>query len=118
MPDMTHSQFEALLGRQTSELTEDVTTTYERYRVAPARMRHQWRFDGREVAAPVWVVARDGSSVLGYDEVEEEWGIGLARAGVMEGEVVEDWGTFGANLRWALLHFPTPRYQADEQPGT
>jgi hypothetical protein len=76
IPDLTLGEFETLLGAEVAGLSDDVLPTYERYRVSPIRMAHRWDDDGGQVGAPVWVVARDGSVVLGYDEVEEEWGIG------------------------------------------
>ena len=108
IPDLTPAEFEALLASELASLDADVPPVYQRCRVPPVRMQHRWHFDGREVGAPVWVVARDGPTVLGYDEVEEEWGIGRVSGALDDGGVVEDWGTFGDRLRWTLLRFPDP----------
>ena len=109
VPDLTAAQFSALLAAEEAGLLDDVRPKYERYRIAPLRMEHRWTFDGRLVTAPLWIVARDGVTVLGYDEVEDEWGIGRAHDGVVApGAPVEDFGTFGERLRWTLLRFPDP----------
>ncbi|AHG92898.1 hypothetical protein J421_5363 (plasmid) [Gemmatirosa kalamazoonensis] len=108
VPDLTSAEFQALLADEVASLDAEVLPTYRRCQVPPVRMEHRWEFDGRQVGAPVWVVARDGPVVLGYDEVEEEWGIGRVLGAVADGGVVDDWGTFGERLRWTLLRFPDP----------
>jgi hypothetical protein len=52
--------------------------------------------------APVWVICRTGEHVLGYDEIEEEYGTGTLGS---DGSLA-DWGTWGERLSWALQHFP------------
>jgi hypothetical protein len=108
-PFLTAEQFAALLRAEIESLQADVLPTFTQFQVAPVRMEHRWQIDGREMADPVWVVARAGATILGYDEVEGEWGIGTARGGaVVPGGVVDDFGTFGDRLRWTLLRFPDP----------
>jgi hypothetical protein len=102
-PDLTPAEFERLLDEETASLEPDVRSTYDQFAVEPVRMTYFWRWGDRRVSKPIWVIARSGAKVLGYDEVEEEFGTGLVR---QEG-IVEDWGTFGERLRWTLLRFPS-----------
>jgi hypothetical protein len=102
--DLTSAEFEHLLGEETASLQAEARAVLDRYAVAPFRVARE--FEGRRGPrlSPVWVVARDGDVVLGYDEVEEEYGIGRLRGdGPLEG-----WGTFGERVRWSLVRFPDP----------
>ena len=105
VPDLTAEEFRELLSREVQSLGDDVLGIYRSSAVTPVRMCHTWEFEGRHVSAPVWVVARRGPLVVGYDEVEEEYGVGLTESLALDG-VVDDWGTFGERLRWTLLRFP------------
>jgi hypothetical protein len=110
IPALTAEEFRQLLANELGSLQADVRPTWERAALdTPVRMVHTWELDGREASAPVWVVARAGPTVLGYDEVEEEFGIGsVGSRRLAEGGVVDEWGTFGERLRWTLLRFPGP----------
>ena len=115
---LTEDEFEKLLDDEASMLEADAWEVYDRWSLAQVvRMTYFWRLGERQVSKPIWVIARAGQRVVGYDEIEEEYGTGLVRT---EG-VVEDWGTYGERLRWTLLHFPdddgTPR-KRDAQPLT
>jgi hypothetical protein len=118
IPDLTPEQFAELLAAELHTLAEDVRPTYQQYAVPPVRMERAWMYEGRRVAAPVWVVARAGNVLLVYDEVEEEFGIGtVPDGGLAEGGEITDWGTFGPRLRWTLMRFPDPVAYIDSQAG-
>jgi hypothetical protein len=53
---------------------------------------------------PSYVVARSGSHVVFYDDIEEEWGT----ADVSPDGCIHDWGTWGDRLQSALRNFPVP----------
>jgi hypothetical protein len=93
-PDLTLPEFRLLLAAQVALLDQPSRASFERHVVEPTQASSD---HGR-----VWIAARAGAAVLGYDETEEEWGTGrvdtLGRIG--------DWGTWGDQLRWALSRFP------------
>src|SRR6185437_1414665 len=99
---LTPAEFAVLLERETKELPPETRSVYHRYAGPPVRMVHSWDFGGRQVSKPVWVIARAGPRIVGYDEVEEEFGTGV----VLHEGVVEDWVIYGERLQWALLRFP------------
>ena len=109
-PYLTPDDFRRRLAEEVQSLDPDVRPTWERYALrAPMRMRHTWTFLAREVSGPVWIIARAGTAVLGYDEFEEAFGIGaVGFSELPAGGVVDNWGTFGERLRWTLLRFPDP----------
>jgi hypothetical protein len=49
----------------------------------------------------MFCVAQDGSRVLIYDDVEEEFGTGVLDVD----DVLRDWGTYGEELSWSLRAF-------------
>jgi GNAT superfamily N-acetyltransferase len=100
--DLTDEEFNAILDRELETLESDVLPIYERYVAPVRRMISYWRMGTRNVATPIWVIARDGPRVVGYDEVEGDFGTGVVRH---EG-FVENWGTYGELLRWTLIRFP------------
>jgi hypothetical protein len=100
--DLTEPEFLALLAEELAGLDPDVQAVYERYRVPPRRTTFTWDWGRGPVSKPIWIIASAGTAVVGYDEVEEEYGTGTLRG---ESEVA-DWGTYGDRLRWTLLHFP------------
>jgi hypothetical protein len=104
--DLSLAEFEQLLARDTSLLEPEVRATYERYATSPVRMLYSWKFGEQLVTKSIWVIARAGSHVIGYDEVEEEYGTGT----VLEEGTVVDWGTYGELLRWTLLRFPEDHF--------
>jgi len=103
--ELTSAEFEKILDGEASTLEPDVRVVYDRYAVPPSPMTYSWDLDGRRVSKTIWVIARVGPRIVGYDEVEAEFGTGLAR----DGGIVEDWGTYGERLRWTLLRFPEDR---------
>jgi hypothetical protein len=110
---LTDHEFEQLLDEEACALEPDVWAVYDRYATPSTRMTYSWDCDGRSGFKTIWVIARAGERVLGYDEVEEEFGTGLAR----ETGVVENWGTYGERLRWALLRFPEDTLGAGPRVG-
>ena len=102
LDDLTLAELQHILETQVAALDADIRSVYERYARPPLRMLYSWQMGDRNVSKPIWVIARDGPLIVGYDEVEEEFGTGLVHR---EG-IVEDWGTYGDRLRWTLLRFP------------
>ena len=113
VPDLTPEEFTQLFDKEASLLDAEDWAILDRYAVPPFRCVHELEGVRGITTAPVWVVARERHVVLGYDEVEEEYGIGTLRS---DG-VVDDWGTFGARLRWSLIRFPDPAAYAS-RPST
>jgi hypothetical protein len=113
LPDLTPDEFARVLDEEASGLDPATWETFDRYAV-PA-FRAVYAFDGvnGRATSPVWIVARDGNTVLGYDEAEEEYGIGTLRA---DGRV-DGWGTFGPRLRWSLVRFPDPAAFTEPRPA-
>ena len=109
-PYLTNEEFRGQLRTEIERLRADVRLIWDRYALdTPVRMRHTWQLEGREVSGPVWVIACAGTTLLGYDEFENEFGIGSAgTTELTRGGIVHDWGTFGEQLRWTLLRFPDP----------
>jgi hypothetical protein len=106
MPDLTAGQFHAVLMAEVIGLDGSVARIYDRHRIAPVRVMQRYLQDGRDVGLPVWVVARSGETVMGYDEVEEEWGMGTARHGLLfEDATVHEWATCGHRLSWTVLRY-------------
>lgn len=101
--DLTPEEFEAFFSEEVSGLDKEAQEILRQYRVPSQRSYHAFHGRTGPAMAPVWIVARDGQTVLGYDEVEEEFGIGTLEAD----NHVGDWGTFGERLRWSLTHFVT-----------
>lgn len=73
---LTDEEFEQLLDEEACALEPGVWAIYDRYATPPTRMTYSWAWDGRSVSKTIWVIARAGARVLGYDEVEEEFGTG------------------------------------------
>ena len=103
--DLTAPEFERLLDAEASGLEPDVRELLDVHGIPPVRMTYTWDWGAGPVATPIWVFARAGDEVLGYDEVEQAYGTGVGR----EGGTVGEWGTWGARLRRALLRFPAAR---------
>lgn len=101
--ELSDEEFRALLAEEQATLEPDVRAVYARHQVPIRRAAYTWGWDPRPVSKPIWVIARAGVEVVGYDEVEEEYGTGLL---CCDAEVTE-WGTYGERLRSTLLRFPT-----------
>jgi hypothetical protein len=90
--------FKLLLAEQVLRLDGPSFEKWERFGFTPNLVPCE-RQSSREA---MYSVARESESVLIYDDVEEEFGIGQLDA---DG-VVRDWFTVGSELRWALGQFP------------
>jgi hypothetical protein len=102
--DLTREAFEHLFGVETAALDLDAAATLKKHAVPPFKAAYEFEGKSGRAMSPVWVVAKAGAVVLGYDEVEEEYGIGtLLASGLLTG-----WGTFGERLHWSLIRFPDP----------
>jgi len=82
----------------------DVRPIYDRFAVSPYPLLFTWDRGAESARKPVWIIGRDGARVLGYDEVEEEYGIGRLDAG----EVLGEWRMCGNELRFCLMQFSDP----------
>lgn len=103
--DLSAQQVEARLAGQLERLDVVMRARYNAYAVALQRAPKSWD-EGRRTT-PVWICAQAGDTVLAYDEVEDEYGIGrIGRLGI------EDFGLYGEQLEWALRHFPAGGGQA------
>jgi len=93
-----------LLEHQLSHLDTKCRETFDRYSVDLEIISRV--FDAN-ASNPVtsFVIARDGSRVLFYDDIEEEFGTGTVAA---DGQL-HQWGTWGEQLSWALMNFPNDR---------
>jgi hypothetical protein len=99
--DLSREDFLALLQAELAQTSSDLQRMYERYAIDPIRAPSVWDSGAGLRALPVWVIARYKDQVVGYDEVEEEYGTGrLAANGI------EEWGTYGERLAWTLRRFP------------
>jgi hypothetical protein len=101
---LTREGFEHLFDAETAALDPEAEAILRRYAVPAFKTAYEYPGRRDREASPVWVVAKAGDVVLGYDEVEEEYGIGTIRADGL----LNDWGTFGERLRWSLIRFPDP----------
>ena len=99
---LTREEFERLFAAEAAALDPAARAILIRYGVLPFKAEYQFERVSGPAGSPVWIIARSGDLVLGYDEVEEEYGIGQLGAG---GHVA-DWGTFGERLHWSLIRFP------------
>jgi hypothetical protein len=93
------ADFEVLLAEQVARLDKVTREVYDRYRVPVTAQAQGFGI--------VYVIAREGQKVLFYDEVEEEFGTAELQ---MDG-TMEDYGTWGEELSWALRQFPEPQGQ-------
>ena len=107
--ELTREAFKRLFDVETSALDREAAVILERYAVPLFKATYEFASKSGPATSPVWVVAKAGEVVLGYDEVEEEYGIGTLPAG---GRLTA-WGTFGERLHWSLIRFPDPRIPRD-----
>jgi len=104
--DLTREGFESLLATEVAALDPEAQAILTRYAVPVFRTAHEFAGKSGRAATAVWVVAKSGDIVLGYDEVEAEFGIGTFDAAGL----VTHWGTFGERLRWSLIRFPDSQF--------
>jgi hypothetical protein len=81
--------FERILREEIASLTPEATKAYEKYSVTTYEQRCERSVDSG--IERVFVVARKGNRLLFFDDVEDEFGIG-----VPDGDaILRDLGTFG-----------------------
>ena len=92
---LTLDELRHTLSADVASLAADLRAVYEAYAVPPIRLSHVVTFEGAQYRLPVWIIARKGTTVLGYDEVEEEYGTGIVRSANLGGsDLVDSWGTY------------------------
>ena len=93
----------SLLSSELAAIPPEERAVYDRFRVEPEVVL---RVFSRNPSSPVptFVIARSGSVVLFYDDIEEEWGT----ASIGQDGRIEEWGTWGEELWRALRNFPVP----------
>ena len=94
---VSREKFESILRQGIEALTPEVLRTYERYAVPPHKQQAVRGVDYRH--EEVFVVARNGNRVLYYDDVEENFGVGVAAG---DG-VLGDWENYGPLARAVLV---------------
>ncbi len=95
--DLSTEQFRAILQREVGDLSLLSQDKLRQYSVDPERLLFEsWKHD-----IEFFVFARFNSSVLFYEEYEEEFGVGEIGSSGRVGE----WGTY-PTLSIALSHFP------------
>ena len=99
--DLSPEAFRRLFAAEVARLDSRERAILARHQVSAFRIEHEFTGVSGPVRCPVWVVARSGGAVLGYDEVEDEYGNGILGAG----GVVSDRGTYGERLRLSLTEF-------------
>ena len=93
-----------------ASLPSELRAAYDRRAVPAIRVAH-------EGGVPIWVFGRSGTTVLGYDEVEQSYGTGTVESSdLMKGTVVADWRMYD-ELRWALRPFAGLTLESDETHG-
>jgi hypothetical protein len=100
---ISRADLTTLLSRELATTPPQDRAVYERYRVEPEVVYRVFSRDPSS-PAPTFVVARADAAVLFYDDIEEEWGT----ANVGRDGRINDWGTWGEELRRALRNFPVP----------
>jgi hypothetical protein len=100
---MSRAELTTLLSSELASTSPEERAVYERFRVEPEVVRRVFSRNPSS-PTPTFVIARAGSVVLFYDDIEEEWGT----ASVERDGRIEDWGTWGEELRRALRNFPVP----------
>ena len=113
LPDLTPAEFTRLLDDEASSLDPEAWKIFDRYAAPPFRAAYEFGGVNGRATSPVWIIAREGDVVLGYDEAEDEYGIGTLRADGL----VDGWGTFGPRLRWSLIRFPDPAAFIEPRPA-
>ena len=101
IPDLTLDEAAAIIAAATAELSATDRQLVHRHAMPIRQAVH--RLGGGE-PLPVWLFVADGRRVVGYDEVEEEFGSGL----LGNSNEVQEWATFGDHLAWALVYVRAP----------
>lgn len=91
------------MAAEVAALAHGERATYERFRVQPEVVQRVFKGKSGD-PVPSFVIARSGSQVLFYDDIEEEWGT----ARLTPDGRIRDWGTWGERLSHALRNFPAP----------
>ena len=99
-PELKPEEVERIVSDAAATLAAELRAVFDRYAVPAFVTAYEFEGVRGPTTAPVWVVARSGSVVLGYDEAEEEYGVGTLR----DGGLLERWGIYD-RLEWALRSF-------------
>jgi hypothetical protein len=81
--------FERILREEIDTLTPEAAKAYEKYATAPYEQR--CLRDANSGIERVFVVAKNGNRLLFFDDVEEEFGVGVPG----NDAILRDLGTFG-----------------------
>ena len=101
VPDLTLVEAAAIIAEATAELNAADRELVRQHAIPVRQAIRRLNGDG---PLPVWLLAADGPRVVGYDEVEEEFGSGV----LGDGNEVQEWVTFGDRLAWALVYIRAP----------
>jgi len=94
---VSREAFETILTQEIAALEPQTKRLYQQYAVRPF---HQRCVRGKDYGTEhVYVVARNGNRLVYYDDVEEEFGVGIPDA---DG-VLRNWGNYDGPLVRALL---------------
>lgn len=105
---ITRVELNALLAKELASLDSGTRAVYDRYRIEPEVIYRIFKQTPAE-PIPSFVIARSGTEILFYDDIEEEWGT----AEIAPDGRVYDWGTWSDLLRRALRNFPVPEALRD-----
>lgn len=86
---VTKEILERILKEEIAALTPEAAKVYEKFAIAPYQQRCSRSADS-EIES-VFVVAKNGNHLLFFDDVEEEFGVGIADRDA----ILRDLGTFG-----------------------
>jgi hypothetical protein len=86
---VTNETLERILIEEIAALTPEAARSYEKYAVAPYEQRCLRSADSG--IERIFVVARNGSQLLFFDDVEEEFGVGVPD----NDAILRGLGTFG-----------------------
>ena len=100
-PDLTLDEAAAIIAEAAAELSAADRQLAQQHAI-PVRFAVRRVNGGGPL--PVWLFAEAGRRVVGYDEVEEEFGSGL----LGDSNEVQEWATFGDRLAWALVYVRAP----------
>jgi len=94
---MTRKEFDALLEPEVSDLSFEMAIIYHRYAVIPFQVPRLVVHS----LQPTFVLAKAENEAVYYDDIEKEFGTGTLIDGA-----IQNGGTWGERLEWALRHFP------------